>query len=292
MVKVNKDGFKIFFNSNWGEFLVIESHNISNSIEYIIKNNIKNVHVNSYHGYSLKHLEFLDEISTYIEGFTSPDNNLNFEKVNSLKNLKFLGLPKIQYGEIFLGNFPLLEKCAITYSKKVRGLELCLNLNELILSNFTSNDRNMESFPELPNLEYLELLNGNLQNFKGIGKLKKLSKLSVYKLQDLTLLSCLKELQNKLKYLQIENCRKIVDYPELGNLSNLEKLIIGNCGSIESLNFVPKLPNLHFISFVGTIINDGDISPCLGLEYVGFDDNRSYSHKQSEVKKMIEGRKT
>jgi protein phosphatase 1 regulatory subunit 7 len=43
------------------------------------------------------------------------------------------------------------------------------------------------------------------------------------------------------------------------------------------------MPKLKQFMFVDTNIVDGDLSPCIGLEYSGFFDKKHYSHKFKEL---------
>ena len=58
----------------------------------------------------------------------------------------------------------------------------------------------------------------------------------------------------------------------------------------DGISFIRKMKNLKFFSFVKTNIKDGDITPCLGLEYAGFDDKRHYSHRMKQVNRIISER--
>ena len=63
----------------------------------------------------------------------------------------------------------------------------------------------------------------------------------------------------------------------------MKGLIISNCGDISSLDFIESMNNLKFLSFVDTNIIDGDLTPCLRLEYVGTIDKRHYNLRASEL---------
>ncbi|MFZ1699393.1 MAG: hypothetical protein WBO10_08585 [Pyrinomonadaceae bacterium] len=79
--------------------------------------------------------------------------------------------------------------------------------------------------------------------------------------------------------IEIDECKKIENYVVMGDLENLERLLIIKSGPIASLDFLKSLYKLDFFSFGGTNIANGDLSPCLGIRYVGFDDKKHYSHK-------------
>ena len=54
---------------------------------------------------------------------------------------------------------------------------------------------------------------------------------------------------------------------------------------MKSLAFVKELPHLEFISFWDTNVLDGNIKYCEGINYVGFDNKRHYTHKSEQFKK-------
>ncbi len=50
---------------------------------------------------------------------------------------------------------------------------------------------------------------------------------------------------------------------------NIKKMLILDCGSIQSLEFINKMTSLEFLSFGQTNILDGNLSYCKRLNYVG-----------------------
>jgi hypothetical protein len=101
------------------------------------------------------------------------------------------------------------------------------------------------------------------------------------------------EVKDTLEVLILDGCKKVRDHAELGELIGLRKLILGDCGQLPSLQFIARLKDLEFLSFVGTKVLDGDLTPCLrhpNLKYVGFDNKKHYSHKLEEVRQAIEAR--
>jgi protein phosphatase 1 regulatory subunit 7 len=64
----------------------------------------------------------------------------------------------------------------------------------------------------------------------------------------------------------------------LACLKKLKILKLINCGDIPDLKFIKLMPELKAISFVDSNIVDGDLSHCIGLEFVGFLKKKSYSH--------------
>ena len=66
-------------------------------------------------------------------------------------------------------------------------------------------------------------------------------------------------------------------------LTDLETLILSGCGNIQNLQFIKELPKLKHFSFVDSTIVDGNLEPCVGIDFVGFNNKRHYSHKFNEL---------
>ena len=109
-----------------------------------------------------------------------------------------------------------------------------------------------------------------------------LRELTIFRASRLENISALSNIKQTLTKLELDQCKRISSYDSLSKTINLRTLIIGNSAPIRSLSFVTSLQNLEFISFVGTNVVDGDLSPTIGIGYVGFDDRRHYSHKFRE----------
>jgi len=193
---------------------------------------------------------------------------------------------------IDLSWFSDLEDCAVTYSKRLRGLETCKRLRELTLTNYGSRSNDLTALPSL-SLEKLVLIKSSVESLSGIGKLGALRRYEAYLMSKLVSLAGLKEIKNTVEVIILDHCRKLRDHEELGQLYRLEKLILGDCGKVQSIRFLESLQSLQFFSFVETNVLDGDLHPSIehpNLRYVGFDDKRHYSHKFEEVKRIIESR--
>lgn len=284
MIIETPEGFKLLQGTLGFQELFINSTRLDECIEYMFRNNIKNISVDSFHGYSLKNLDFLSRVADYIEGITIPETYFDNQIVNTLHKLKFLGITNNKKDIIDLSNFPNLQICAVEYSPLLKGLETCQNLKDLTLSNYKSKSKDLADFPYLRTLNRLSLIKGNLVSLKGIEKLTNLRVFEIYGYSKLSMVKDIKTLSATLEELRIEKCKKIIDFESLMKLANLKKLIISESGGIKSLNFIRSLKKLEFISFWGTNVLDGDISPCLEINYVGFDNKRHYSHKVEQFK--------
>jgi hypothetical protein len=95
-------------------------------------------------------------------------------------------------------------------------------------------------------------------------------------------ISAIKHLSENLKDLEIESAKKIEDFSPIGKVWSLEDLALNNCGTIPSIGFIKHLPHLESMKFWDSTVVDGDVSPCLELEYVYFTNKKHYSHKLLE----------
>ena len=176
-------------------------------------------------------------------------------------------------------------------------------LNELSLSDCLEKNLGYEWLSRLKNVRKLRLDRVNFKNIDCL-RIPSLTDLSIsnvnidtlfglrrfVNLKNLEILYCkklvdIKELRNcaNLRKLEIDCCKKVEDFECLRNLKNLEGLIISNCGNIPSIAFIDDMPKLRFFSFVDTNIVDGDLTPCMRLEYVGTMDKRHYNIKAENL---------
>ena len=293
MIYTNEDGFKIFDGAEWGPFLIIETRRINECLNYLNKTGITRIHLNKQYGYEAKNLGVLSSLE-FIDGLTAPID-LDFSELRKLRSLKVLGLRDNGRDVIDLSWFPDLEDCSVTYSKRLRGLTNCSRLRELTLANYGSRNKDLSEFPRLSSLEKLVLIKSSIESLSGLGKLAALRHFEAYLMCKLTSLAGLTEARDSLEVIILDHCRRLMNHEDLGQLYQLQKLILGGCGKIQSIRFLESLQSLHFFSFVDTNVLDGDLRPCIehgNLSYVGFDDKRHYSHKLAEIRRVIESHDT
>ncbi len=140
---------------------------------------------------------------------------------------------------------------------------------------------NWEQIDNFCSLSYLELIRLPIQNLKGLAKITHLTECVIAycrKLKDFS------ELQNcqSLRALELDHVKGVTT-EDLSRLINLEKLILSSVGELPSIKFIELLPKLEFFSFVGTNILDGDLTPCLSLNYVGTLNKRHYNLKSDQL---------
>jgi len=285
MVKETKEGLKILEGINGQESLFINSDRLKECIEYLYSNNLRFITINSFQDYKAKDIAFLIQLKDFLEGLSILETHYDYSVVNELNKLKFLGIPDNGKDVIDLNNFPDIEMCGVTFSERLQGLESCSNLKSLTVSNYKSKAKDLSALPSLNNLEHLSLIKTDITTLQGIKGFSNLKKLEIFSASKLETIAALLVLSSSLEEIQVEQCKKINDYETLGKVKSLKKIILSESGEIKSFAFVKELPRLEFISFWGTNVLDGNIKYCEGINYVGFDNKKHYTHKSEQFKK-------
>lgn len=285
MVKKTKEGLKILVGINGQESLFINSDRLSDCIKYLHSNDLRFITINSFQNYKAKDIAFLVQLKDFLEGLSVLETHYDYSVVNKLHKLKYLGIPDNGKDVIDLKNFPDIEMCGVAYSERLQGLESCSNLKSLTVSNYKSKAKDLSALPSLNNLEHLSLIKTDITTLQGIESFSNLKKLEIFSASKLGTISALQALSNSLEEIQVEQCKKINDYEALGKVKSLKKIILSESGEIKSLALVKELPLLEFISFWGTNVLDGNIKYCEGINYVGFDYKKHYTHKSEQFKK-------
>jgi protein phosphatase 1 regulatory subunit 7 len=128
-------------------------------------------------------------------------------------------------------------------------------------------------------LTSLNIYRSSVDSLKGLGNLKRLEHVFFYNFPNLHHLDELEKISDSLTVLVFVGCKRIENFEYLAYLKKLKVLKFDNCGNIPNIKFIEQMPYLKAFAFVDAIIVDGDLSPCIGLEYVGFFNKKHYSHK-------------
>jgi len=279
------DGFKFQKGIDGSKKLIIESSKLDACIKYILEENIKTITINCFQGYDLLNIDFLSELSNVLEGLHLPETKFNNQVVNTLHNLRYLGFADNKKDVIDLSNFPKLESLACDYSSRLKGLGSCKKLKDLTLTGYKTKSNDLSELPLFLELRGLSLFKTDITTMQGIERFSNLKTLEIFSASKLETLAPLQALSNTIEEIQIEQCKKIKDFETLGKLHSLKKIILSESGELKTLAFVKELPLLEFISFWGTNVLDGNIKYCEGVNYVGFDNKKHYTHKSEQFKK-------
>jgi protein phosphatase 1 regulatory subunit 7 len=279
---INPDGFRFFYASDIATILV-ESDRVDQYVDYINKNNIKSVSVRLFDEYKRIDIDFLNKCPDieYL-GLDSPLVS-DYSPLHSLKHLKWLRIdfPK---SNLDLAQLPALEELHLYQYKHIRNLDKCTALKKLDISFYNPPGKNLLELSGLNDLTSLRIYRSNASSFKGLGELKHLEHIFFYNFANLHFIDELEKISDTLTVLVFEGCKRIENFDYLACLKKLKVLKFANCGNIRDIKFFKQMPNLKAFAFVDTKIDDGDLSPCVGLEYVGFFNSGRYSLKQEDFK--------
>ena len=285
-IKLNQLDGLFFCEGLNSDIIRIESSRLEEYISYINQNKINKLNITDQIGniklYELPDLYFLVQCPN-IEELNIQSNRIeNYTGIYNLSKLLTLSIDD-PLNKIDLLLLPSLQTLRASYNENLQDFTKCEKLKELLLIGYRVKIANLSHFQSLSNIETLTLTQTNLQNLSGIKNLTKLKYIELNYNRSLLDISELAECKN-LEKIQMSNCKKIHNLTQtLENIPTLKKIILSDCGEIQNLEFVKKLPNLKFISFVGTKVISGDLNPIVGLEYAGFDNKKHYNYRNEQI---------
>lgn len=279
MINVTTNGLKIFVDANSVEFLCFDSTRAQDCFEYLRLHGMRNVMLNRFYNFDSPSLAFLDEVKDYLEGLIVLDSVIAYAGLEKCNGLKYLAIQDNGSDVVDLSFFPQLEVCGVTHSSRLLGLETCKMLKLLSINSFKPRERDLTSLPPSLNLRELFVRQTSVENLVGIEAYQSLRHFEIYSATKLKTIEAVASLSECLEVLELVKCRFIRDYDALAQLRVLKRLLLTDNGTIESLKFVEKIPNLQFLSFVGTNIAEGDLSYCERIEKVGFENRKHYKLK-------------
>lgn len=269
-----------FLNGITGTYIAVESDRIADYIEYINKNRIKSVYLCNLH-YFNKEIDFLQQCN-FIERLNITSSSIeNYTGLSSLHRLKELSLNEPK-GNVDLGNHMGLNSLSVEWNKNIVGMGQLKNLKKLSLWNYKPESKNLSEISELKAIRELEIIRSPIRSLYGSGNLLNLERLKLGYFNQLFYIDELEKIRERLKVLHFESCKKIINHEYVARLTHLEELSFNECGNIETIRFIDKMPDLKRFIFMGTNILDGNLQSCERLEYVAFTDKKHFSHKNSD----------
>ncbi|CEH33423.1 hypothetical protein [Romboutsia lituseburensis] len=272
------DGFRFFEHEN---MIVIEQDRTNEYVDYINKNNIKKLMISELYYFS-NEINFLEKCKN-VEGVHIIANRISdFSPLYNLRNLKSLYVdePTVELNISLIKN---LEYFNINDAKYLKGLNECKKLKTLLISKYKPKSKNLEELHQVSNLEDLQIFQTQIISLNGIEKFTKLKELEIYRAPKLESIEAIEKVSKTLKLLSFDCCKKIKNHNYVSRLKEIELIAFINCGEIQNIKFIKDLPKLDTFSFTDTNIVDGDLSPCIGLEYSGFSNKKHYSHTFKEL---------
>ena len=252
-------------------------------------------------------LTWSDYTETFIKKFLSRFKNVeNVDLGNYLGDVEpsfIYELPKLEGLVISLfrdSNFILdcakLPKSLYSlnlsvWSKKhIVNIEALNNTDLKVLYISEFDEKDLTKLSTLTNLTGLGITRSKIKSLKGIETLTNLDWLSLGAVRSLTDLSDITTLQ-KLEELEINVCWKLEDFSPIGSLQKLKRLRLIDCKKLASIQFVRDMPNLKYLSTMGsTVINDYDTTPAehVPVFFGSIDKRYNKQYPEKEIHKKLE----
>jgi protein phosphatase 1 regulatory subunit 7 len=273
------DSFQ-FFDGLSRDYIIVEEDRLDQYIDYINDKYIKHVSISPTLGYKLK--EDIDFISRCPDieylSITTPFIK-DYSPLHNLMHLRSLHLD-IPNAKVDLARIPNIEEFSTSRFINILNLDKCKKLKDLGITYYNPKNRNMDELATLENLINLGVVRSRIESLKGLGNLHRLKHIFLYNFPNLRCLDELENISGNLIVLRFVGCKRIENFEYVSCLKQLKVLAFDNCGDIPNIKFIKQMPELKAFVFVDSNIVDGDLSPCIGLEFVGFLNKRHYSHKR------------
>ena len=268
-----------------GEYLTIHVENFKEGVEYAAQKKLQQIHLIGGRAKNVivdfKELNKLSETLQYISFIEDIGNVINFESIYNLKEMRKIYIHDKQKFTFDVSRFTKLQHLGGDYWNGLINLDKAYSLTSLVICKYPF--PNLVQFSALRNLEILHIYGSKIQNLDGVEKLsiRELSLARNNKLDDIHKINEVSSLEN----LEIECCKKLLDFSFLKGNSNIEDLFIDK---LDSIDFVESMPNLKKINFWNC--KDGNMTPLLksqSLEDVNFYPNkRHYTHTLKEIEEI------
>lgn len=277
------DRFLLMGSQPFPRSVFIESDRIDDCMDYALRNHSGRISISPLSGFKFPNLSFLARFP-WVERLTILHSEMiDISAVSSLGQLRYLQISGSTKQSLDLVNFPLLAELRVQWWPKLRFGDALTSLRALSLSNYAPGSGGLTALPQIPGLEDLDLVQARSLTLSGIDHFPGLRRLTVAYFPSLVDLSPLIAFSNGvLEILEFGNCPKLARHDQVRVIRSLRRLAFNKCGEIHSLVFLNDLPALESFSFVNTNIVDGDLTPCLRLQFAGFLDKRHYSHRSAD----------
>jgi hypothetical protein len=180
-----------------------------------------------------------------------------------------------------------------SWSHLANGLHDAPPLDALYVGRYSESD--LQPIAHVGSLRSVKLEDRpRLTSLAGVEELRDLQVLETATARNLVDITDVRHVGASLRHLDLESSRRFTDLEPISHLPNLEFLSLANCGELESVGPLRDLVRLDSLwMFESTVIEDGDLSPLLGLpllEDLRLMNRRHYRPNVSVVKAAIEDR--
>jgi protein phosphatase 1 regulatory subunit 7 len=283
MAIISIDGLEAYSSIDGTKSIIIDSNRIDKCMKIYAKHQLDGVAITTWRDhYNLQNVDFLSDYPE-IKRLSISDGIEDISAIHDLHNLEWTIISG-KKRKIDFSHFPSLKYYNGDWSSYLLNMDTCKYLEDLRLGGYSPKNKDCTSLPDVIGLKRLELVQSTICSLTGLEKFNRLEKLEFYYCSKLENLCCLEPSKETLTYLFFDHCKAIKNHDYVIKLSHLTTLAYNDCGCISSLNFLKKMPFLKRIMFVGTDVVDGDVTPCIGLDYAGFSNKRHFSHNMEEIK--------
>src|SRR5437773_1202721 len=207
------------------------------------------------------------------------------EPIGALTHLVNLRLSAYAVSPLDFSGLRSLRSCFVEWRKQYLGISACTSLEELYVNRYPARDLGMAA--TLIALQKLRIGDSRvLASLDGISSLRRLQFLGLYALPQLASLEPLEEVASTLETLEVRACRRFGSLAGLERLTRLQRLVLEDCGKVDSIVPIGRLDTLTQFYFYGdTNEVDGklDILGRLKLRQLSFMHRRHYSLRREEL---------
>ncbi|MET3982121.1 protein phosphatase 1 regulatory subunit 7 [Mucilaginibacter sp. UYP25] len=278
------DGLKVYDNlKGEAKDIIIESNRINEGMQLFYKKKLHGVAISPVHGYNRNEVDFLKDYP--LIKHISISGISNVDGIYALKDLESLYISGEKL-KIDFEAFPNLKKLIIDWSPFLLNIDQCSRLETLSFYKYKPLSKDVSLLSNINWLKSLTITQSPINSLKGLERFAQLEKIELNYCSKLHELCCLEGCKETLTTLLLNHCKSIQNYDYARGLKNVNVLAYNNCGNIPSIKFIEKMPSLKDFRFVGTDVTDGDISPCIGLNYAGFFNKKHYSHTSEQISSL------
>ena len=264
--------------------LLIQGPWVDDFEEIIEEHHITALYLNSAHGWKSGDYSFLRRLRSIEELLILSTNSEGLEALESMVKLQELSITTNTTSVVDFTRLPLLKKCFLNWWVGASSIFHSTSLENMYLDEVKLASWADVIFPS--SLIKLAIGNSNLDDLsfvKGIPALTRLDLNNCKKIIDFTPLEDL----HALKWLTIYGNKNIGDFDFIVHMPDLEVLQISNAGEIKTLRPISNASNLKAFAFDGsTNILDGDLSVLKNLKKLSmlmFTPRKHYTHKLVRV---------
>lgn len=280
MDKVYIDG--ICFDSFKGELqaVVLSGNNIDEELNAMREHGLKRVVLNRYFcGDRINDLDFLKDYPE-VQDVRMSNEDFDCKGLLYLKDLESLCISGNHFSDYSI--FPSLKVLSVSQKKPFL---LPNKLEALYLYGCKMKEKGLDAFKFPDTLKDLSCRRSDLQNLHSLPPTLEILDLGL--VRPLTSLEGLESCAKSLKNLEIEYSPHIKDFSALEKCTNMEKLLLLNCGQIPSIGFVRNMPKLKHFAFSRSYVVDNDLSPLKSIPSVAFTNHKNYNYKLKDFRDDI-----